>query len=271
MTDIAKRIKRFRLACAGLGLDPRGIGTFEDRLIIQKAFYLLSKVGLDLGVEYAFYRYGPYSRALTDLYYTSAQVPDEWLDLGGGTGLEEGELEAVRAVKGALSELGGPESLEFHASALYVLEDMYLPERDAKAVEGEMQRLKADLCRRFDPQGALSKLAELGLLGKERKRGKSKDKINIKKKERITTQTPRVLQPPPQHPEEDKDEGDGLHNPGQHQQWQDADESVGHSKDDPQNPPEPDQGVVPPERSAGLSGNSQEAEAVENQSGESGR
>ncbi len=51
-----------------LGL-PNGLDSFDDRLIWQKTIYLASKFDLDLGYQYRWYRYGPFSQDLADDLY----------------------------------------------------------------------------------------------------------------------------------------------------------------------------------------------------------
>lgn len=53
-----------------LGFKPK-IDDFEDRLVIQKAVYLLQLKGVKTGFEYRLYVRGPYSRELTEQVYSN--------------------------------------------------------------------------------------------------------------------------------------------------------------------------------------------------------
>jgi hypothetical protein len=51
------------------------LGTFQDRLRIQKKLYLAQLTGLDLGYRFSWYLYGPYCRQLTnDAFRLAEQV-----------------------------------------------------------------------------------------------------------------------------------------------------------------------------------------------------
>lgn len=50
----------------GVEYQPRG---FDDRKTLQKVVYLASVLGADLGYQFGWYVYGPYSPALTRDYY----------------------------------------------------------------------------------------------------------------------------------------------------------------------------------------------------------
>ncbi|MFZ2196989.1 MAG: hypothetical protein WAV13_04585, partial [Thermodesulfovibrionales bacterium] len=45
------------------------IDNFDNRLILQKRFYLLQKFGVDLGYRYNWYAHGPYCPTLTEDAY----------------------------------------------------------------------------------------------------------------------------------------------------------------------------------------------------------
>jgi len=51
------------------------LGTFQDRLRIQKKLYLAQLTGLDLGYRFSWYLYGPYCRELTnDAFRLAEQI-----------------------------------------------------------------------------------------------------------------------------------------------------------------------------------------------------
>lgn len=54
---------------------PLRLRSFDHRLIIQKAVYLIQKAGLDLGYNFRWYLRGPYSSALTrDAFALAAEL-----------------------------------------------------------------------------------------------------------------------------------------------------------------------------------------------------
>ncbi len=54
---------------------PLRLRSFDQRLIVQKAVYLIQKAGLDLGYNFTWYLRGPYSSALTrDAFALAAEL-----------------------------------------------------------------------------------------------------------------------------------------------------------------------------------------------------
>lgn len=86
------------LACLkGLGMRAPSTDDFEDKLIIQKAVYLLQLKGVKTGFGFNLYVRGPYSPALTaDLYLHKRELRD----LETTTKLSERDAEAVQELRG---------------------------------------------------------------------------------------------------------------------------------------------------------------------------
>ena len=96
---------------------PLSVDTFDHRLILQKATYLLQGVGVPLGYHFRWYLYGPYSPELTqDVFAITsghARIEQEIK----GTQLAE----PAAAKAGRLRELLGGTSLHDQAQKLELL------------------------------------------------------------------------------------------------------------------------------------------------------
>ena len=100
------------LACLkNLGMKNPSTEDFEDKLVIQKAVYLLQLKGVKTGFEFNLYVRGPYSPALTTELYNH---PRELRSLETSTQLSGKEVEAVREL-GELTHLK-PSLLEVAAT-----------------------------------------------------------------------------------------------------------------------------------------------------------
>jgi hypothetical protein len=103
------------LACLkGLGMRSPSTDHFEDKLIIQKAVYLLQLKGVRTGFGFNLYVRGPYSPALTTELYLHKR---ELRDLETTTRLSKRDAEAVQELR----ELTGlkPSLLEVAATYAY--------------------------------------------------------------------------------------------------------------------------------------------------------
>ncbi len=88
-----------KLAADAWGLDLR-ISTFEDRLILQKAVYLMQAAGVHLGHYYQWYLHGPYSPSLTrDVYAVSTDLA-QGLDDSGGWTLDQHSMSVLERLRG---------------------------------------------------------------------------------------------------------------------------------------------------------------------------
>jgi uncharacterized protein YwgA len=107
------------LADAGITVN---VDTFDDRLILQKAVYLLQEAGIHLGYRYRWYLRGPYSPDLTGDAFLLARGGDEAADLSKWN-LDEVSKKRISGVKmlfeGNREEL--PQKLELFASVLFLL------------------------------------------------------------------------------------------------------------------------------------------------------
>ena len=133
-----------RLILDALGLSEQcAMTTFDDRLVVQKAVYLLQAAGLPLGYFFSWYLRGPYCRSLASDMFESALdqlIPEaihEHYELPPRV-LQK--LEPVRKLienrtKGDLASW-----LELLASIHYLAHQSSIPANDERALQ---ERLKA--------------------------------------------------------------------------------------------------------------------------------
>lgn len=55
----------------------KNIDTLQERILIQKKFYLLQTKGAKLGFNYGWYKRGPYCTELTKVVYSQKEEPDD--------------------------------------------------------------------------------------------------------------------------------------------------------------------------------------------------
>jgi hypothetical protein len=91
-----------KLAAGTLGLDFR-ISTFEDRLILQKAVYLMQAAGVHLGHYYQWYLHGPYSPSLTRDEHAVATELAQGLDDSEGWTLDEHSTSVLERLRGLVA------------------------------------------------------------------------------------------------------------------------------------------------------------------------
>jgi hypothetical protein len=157
------------------------IDTKNDRIRLQKIVYLLQRCGVNLGYNYGWYIYGPYSRELTSVYYDldaslkSNEKDYTWYKLDEGVdelknGIEK--FKEISKIPGGVSIVKDPTKsedvswLEFIASIDYLHNSPSRPtsisEEDIRAFT---QKEKGKLVGNFDQSYniALSVLKGIGL------------------------------------------------------------------------------------------------------------
>ncbi|MBU2099885.1 hypothetical protein KKG83_07335 [Candidatus Micrarchaeota archaeon] len=103
------------IACLkGIGLKPN-VDDFQNRLVIQKAIYLLKLKGIDPGFAYNLYVRGPYSPDLTKEVYGHKSTVEK---LETSSRLDNSESKKVEEFKDIFSELK-PSILEVAATYSY--------------------------------------------------------------------------------------------------------------------------------------------------------
>lgn len=160
-----QKIVKFKKICDILEIETKGSDDFERRLIIQKMFYFLQKLGLDLDIKYNFYKYGPYSPDLTDMYYSVLNLNRQKLEYFPDIDFSQKENEILIKLKKIFQLWGGNiKELEFYASVLYIYEDMYIKDQNKQKLIQVVRKFKPDLFRAFDIEKALRDLKTQGLL-----------------------------------------------------------------------------------------------------------
>lgn len=108
-----------KLALDHLGL-PARLNSFDDRLILQKAVYLIQAAGVDLGYFFHWYLRGPYSPALTRDAFTMVSELNGGLDESEGWQLAESSAKRLANLKPLIHD-AQPARLELLASVLFLL------------------------------------------------------------------------------------------------------------------------------------------------------
>lgn len=120
-------------------LCPIRLGTFDDRLRMQKLAFLIQEVGGRSDFAYYWYVRGPYSPALTRALFSErgAQGP------GDGTGLSDAERRLAGRVRSLVGEkTDDPLELELYASVWYLTPKRRLLKRDRASIATTMLRTK---------------------------------------------------------------------------------------------------------------------------------
>ncbi|MEJ2248405.1 MAG: hypothetical protein P8Y70_03615 [Candidatus Lokiarchaeota archaeon] len=160
-----KTIIKFKQICDHLSIDLKIQEDFEKRLIIQKVFYFLNKMGLELNTKFNFYKYGPYSPDLTDIYYSLAEIPEETYQTLPEIELKEEELEILQRVKNLYVNWGKDlKKFEFLASVLYIYKDMYIKNKDNEKIKNVIMKLKPDLFTKYNFEEILEELRKEGFI-----------------------------------------------------------------------------------------------------------
>ena len=154
-----------KLAADGLGLDFK-IESFQDRLILQKAIYLVQAARVHLGYHYQWYLHGPYSPSLTRDEYAVAADCARGLDDSKGWNLDKQSrkrLEGLRTLVKSRRRAHLARELELLASVHFLIT------RQQVAEPGDDQQI-ADVLKRFgkdfgpeDVKRARSELSEYAL------------------------------------------------------------------------------------------------------------
>ena len=106
-----------------LGMDTN-LGTFAERVRVQKVVYMLKQFGADLGFGFTWYLRGPYSPSLTKTLFNPTGEEDQSLRQ-----LNTKELEVVNAMRNFLgSDFYSAERMELMASLVYLIK--HGPEND---------------------------------------------------------------------------------------------------------------------------------------------
>ena len=154
-----------KLAIDALKL-PFRVGTFEDRLIMQKAVYLAQTAGVNLGYYYHWYLYGPYSPSLTRDGFAIAMDISAELDESKGWRLDDESskrIERIRCLFGekCSSKLAG--KLELLASVHFLVDRKQASRVDTGGITATLKRFNKPFDEE-DVKGALREMKSYDLL-----------------------------------------------------------------------------------------------------------
>jgi uncharacterized protein YwgA len=131
-----------KLTLDALGL-PARLGSFSDRLILQKTIYLAQAAGVQLGYHYNWYLRGPYSPALThDAFPVVAEVAQGENDSEGWK-LDEASLLRLQRLQPLLQEADTDKlaaRLELLASLHFLLQSTAGQNKTTTELRSTLQR-----------------------------------------------------------------------------------------------------------------------------------
>lgn len=154
-----------KLAIDALKL-PFRVGTFEDRLIMQKAVYLAQTAGVNLGYYYHWYLYGPYSPSLTRDGFAIAMDISAGLDESKGWKLDDESSKRLERIRGLFGEKDSSKlagKLELLASVHFLVDRKQASRVDTAGITATLERFNKPF-REEHVKGALEELKSYGLL-----------------------------------------------------------------------------------------------------------
>ncbi|MBY8981766.1 MAG: hypothetical protein KGD57_02380 [Candidatus Lokiarchaeota archaeon] len=160
-----KNIIKFKKICDLLNIETNAKEDFYQRLILQKLFYFLQKLGLDLEIKYNFYKYGPYSPDLTDIYYTIMELSEQDFNYFPEIKLTDEEMKIINKLNNIYIKWGNNiDKLEFYASVLYIYTDMYVKNQNKECIKKIVNNFKPKLYIKFNFEEVLEELKVQGFL-----------------------------------------------------------------------------------------------------------
>lgn len=152
-----------KLTADGLRL-PFQVGTFEDRLIMQKAIYLAQAAGVNLGYYYHWYLHGPYSSSLTRDEFAISMDIATGLDEAKGWKLDDASSQLLKKLQGIFTEPKRDvlaKKLELFASVHFLIDRKQVSGVNTKQITETLVRFKKD----FSEGGVKKALGELERYG----------------------------------------------------------------------------------------------------------
>ena len=160
-----QKIHKFKAVCKELEIEP-SIESLQDRIRLQKVFYICKKFGTRLGNKYNWYLHGPYSSSLAKIYYN--------LDLNKRfkefkhtfENIEEvltmEEKKALRKAKTFVESIKDDvEKLEYYADMIFIKNDMFfLKEKNREIIEEKLKELKPKLYEKYDFNNAYTEISK---------------------------------------------------------------------------------------------------------------
>lgn len=142
------------------------IGTFQDRLIMQKAIYLAQAAGVNLGYYYHWYLYGPYSPSLTRDEFAIAMDISADLDESKGWKLDDTSSRRLKEMQAIFKEPKRDKlakKLELLASAHFLIDRKQVSGVNTKQITETLKRFNKDFSEE-DVSKSLGELKTYGLL-----------------------------------------------------------------------------------------------------------
>ena len=154
-----------KITADSLGL-PFRIGTFQDRLIMQKAIYLAQTAGIQLGYFYHWYLHGPYSPSLTHDEYSIAMDISADMDESKRWTLDDVSLQRLKTIKALFQETDRDKlalKLELLASVHFLVDQKQVSQVDPDKITETLKRFNKPFNKR-DVVAAIEELEAYGLL-----------------------------------------------------------------------------------------------------------
>jgi hypothetical protein len=108
------------------------VESFEQRKRFQKIVYMAQEMEIDLGFNFGWYRYGPYSKELADDGFTAFSIPtDKWDEYAAPSDMSDdrGNINRLREIideaSKELDNLDQADVLEILASLLFLKRKAY--------------------------------------------------------------------------------------------------------------------------------------------------
>jgi hypothetical protein len=142
---------------------PASVTSFDDRLAVQKAVYLLQEGGVHLGYGYRWYLRGPYSPSLTEDLFTLADSPGTKEELADWQLSEPSAMRVSGFRKLLASTIAGnrARSLELLASVLFLV----CTGQAKPDALGQITQMLRDKKKHFDEAQVAAAIGELRQYG----------------------------------------------------------------------------------------------------------
>lgn len=142
---ILDQISKFTLICNNLELD-YSISYFSQRKRIQKILYILKQFGLKFEVDFNWYKHGPYSPQLSDIYFQAQDLKRDYIY--SNFNLSKRDIQIIENAKPFIEKLkDNNEKLEYYASILFIFKDMifFNSKKNDSSIEQKIREFKPAL------------------------------------------------------------------------------------------------------------------------------
>jgi uncharacterized protein YwgA len=154
-----------KLTIDSLGLTFQ-IDEFRDRLILQKAVYLVQAAGVHLGYYYQWYLHGPYCPSLTRDEYAVAADINAGLDESKGWRLDAISLDKLGGLSAIFNESDRGKlatKLELLASVHFLLKRQQIPDNSTTEITTVLKKFGKNFTEQ-EIKNAMRELRKYGLL-----------------------------------------------------------------------------------------------------------